>query len=108
MIVVVKLSEWAKADGLSRQSAGRWSCAGVLAVPALKLSTGMILLEGNEPSSGGVAVYARVSSADQRSGPDRPLARPGDLAAGECLGASKVVPALGSGLNRPRAELPGL
>ena len=34
MIVAVKLSEWAKANGVSRQSACRWFHAGVLPVPA--------------------------------------------------------------------------
>ncbi len=80
----------------------------MLPVPAYQLSTGTILVAETEPSAGGVALCARVSSADQRSDPDRQVARPAGLAAREGLGASKVVPELGSGLDGHRAKLDGL
>jgi len=44
MMVVVKLSEWARINAVSRQSACRWSHAGVLAVPARQLATGTVLV----------------------------------------------------------------
>jgi predicted site-specific integrase-resolvase len=45
MMVAVKLSGWARINGVSRQSAWRWLHAGVLAVPARQLATGTILVE---------------------------------------------------------------
>ncbi len=66
MIEPVKLSEWARANGVSRQSATRWFHAGVLAVPARQLATGTILVEEAVAPAAGVAIYARVSSGDQR------------------------------------------
>ncbi len=102
MIVVVKLSEWEKGNGVSRQSACRRFHAGVLSVPAYQLSTGTILVEKNEPRAGGVALYARVSSADQRSDLDRQVARLAEHAAREGRTASKVVSEVGSGLNGHR------
>ncbi len=99
MIVVVKLSEWAKANGVSRQSACRWFHAGVLPVPAYQLSTGTIPVGGNEPRAGGAALCARLSSADQRSDPHRQVARPAGLVAREGFGASRAVSELGSGLD---------
>jgi putative resolvase len=59
MIEPMKLSEWARANGVSRQSATRWFQAGVLPVPARQLATGTILVEQARPSPAGVAIYAR-------------------------------------------------
>ena len=67
MIVGVKLSEAAKANGVSRQSACRWFHAGVLPVPARQLATGTILVEEPPTGRAGVALYARVPSGDQRA-----------------------------------------
>lgn len=70
MIVVVKLSEWAVADGVSRQSACRRSCAGVLPGPAYQLSTGTILLEENEPPGRcGLVCPGVFGGSAVRSGP---------------------------------------
>ncbi|MGI9033705.1 MAG: IS607 family transposase [Acidimicrobiales bacterium] len=71
MIEPVKLSEWARANGVSHQSATRWFHAGVLPVPARQLATGPILVDEPSAAPAGVAIYARVSSADQR-GPGPP------------------------------------
>lgn len=107
MIVAVKLSEWAKANGVSRQGACRWFHAGVLPVPARQLATGTILVE--EPHGrAGVALYARVSSGDQRADLDRQVARLVGHTASMGVVVSKVVSEVGSGLNGHRAKLLGL
>ncbi|MGH9071140.1 MAG: IS607 family transposase, partial [Acidimicrobiales bacterium] len=67
----MKLSDWAKQNGVSRQSATRWFHAGVLPVPARQLATGTILVDEPVKTVPGVAIYARVSSADQRGDLDR-------------------------------------
>ena len=105
MIVGVKLSEWAKANGVSRQSACRWFHAGVLPVPARQLATGTILVEEPPTGRAGVALYAGVSSGDQRADLDRQVARLVGHTASMDVVVSKVVSEVGSGLNGHRAKL---
>ena len=57
---------------MSRQSAWRRFHAGVAPVPAHQLATGTILVEEPPAVRAGVALYARVSSGDQRADLDRP------------------------------------
>lgn len=54
---------------------------------------------------GGVALYARVSSADQRTDLDRQVARLTEAAVGIGLAPTKVVAEVGSGLNGNRSKL---
>lgn len=97
----VKLSEWARANGVIRKSATRWFHAGVLPVPTRQLATGTILVDEPAPSASGVAIYARVSSCGQRGDLDRQVAR---LAAH--LTASGIAPAkVDSGLDGRRTRL---
>ena len=105
MIVGVKLSEWAKANGVSRQSACRWFHAGVLPVPARQLATGTILVEEPPAGRAGVALYARVSSGDQRADLDRQVARLAGHTASMGVVVSKVISEVGSALFGHRAKL---
>lgn len=105
MIVAVKLSEWAKANGVSRQSACRWFHADVLPVPARQLATETILVEEPPAGRAGVALYARVSSGDQRADLDRQAARLTMQATADGLAPTKVVAEVGSGLNGHRTKL---
>ncbi len=104
MIELLKLSEWARANGVSRQSATRWFDAGVLPVPARQLATGTVLVDEPSGPSTGVAIYARVSSADQRGDLDRQVARLTAVATERRL-PTKVVAEVGSGLNGRRTKL---
>lgn len=108
MMMGVKLSEWARVNGVSRQSATRWFHAGVLPVPARQLATGTILVDEPEREAGGVAIYARVSSADQRGVLDRQVARLVVHLTTSGLAPTRVVAEVGSGLNGHRARLLGL
>jgi predicted site-specific integrase-resolvase len=58
--------------------------------------------------AGQVAVYARVSSADQRADLDRQVARVTTWAAGQHLAVSRVVTEIGSALNGRRKKFLGL
>jgi putative resolvase len=62
----MRLSQYAKQMGVSYKTAFRWWKAGKL--DAYQLDTGTIIVrEPAQPSaSQGVALYARVSSADQK------------------------------------------
>lgn len=105
MIVGVKLSEWARANGVSRQSVTRWFHAGVLPAPARQLATGTILVDEPRREAGAVAIYARVSSGDQRGDLDRQVARLVTHLTTAGLAPPKVVAEVGSGLNGHRARL---
>lgn len=102
----MKLSHWAKKQGISYQTAWRYWKTKQLPVAAKQLSTGTILVE-EEPSYGelAVALYARVSSADQKNDLDRQLARLVEFAAEKGLKVSRVVKEIGSGLNGQRPKL---
>jgi putative resolvase len=104
----VKLSEWARTNGVSRQSAARWFHAGVLPVPARQLATGTILVDEPGPIAAGVAIYARVSSADQRGDLDRQVARLVEHATIAGLAPTSVVSEVVAGLNGHRSKLLGL
>ena len=63
----MKLTDWAKENGLSYVTAWRMFRAGKLPVRATQLDTGTILVHPEPVVSGGVALYARVSGSDQRT-----------------------------------------
>lgn len=108
MIVTVKLSAWARLNGVSRQSAARWFHAGMLPVPAQQLATGTILVDQPTKAVLGVAVDARVSSGDQRADLDRQVARLTVEATDRGLAPTKVVAEVGAGLNGHRTKLMAL
>jgi predicted site-specific integrase-resolvase len=105
----VNLKQWAERQGVGYATARRWFAAGQLPVPARRVG-GLILV--GEPAANGpagiTAVYARVSSADQRPDLDRQVARVTGWAAGNGLPVGKVVTEVGSALNGKRRKFLGL
>ena len=74
-------------------------------MPARRLSTGTILVEAAPVPSGGVALYARVSSHGQKEDLDRQLGRLAEWAARENLPVVRTAKEIGSGLNGHRGKL---
>ena len=70
----MKLSDWARKQGVSYLTAWRWFKSGKLPVPARQLPSGTILVEEPLPE-GRTVLYARVSSADQREDLERQVER---------------------------------
>lgn len=102
----MKLSAWAKLQGVSYKTAWRMWKAGTLPVPAEQLATGTVIVHAVERgSAGGVALYARVSSSDQRGDLDRQVARLAVFAAEKSLRVEEVVKEVGSGMNGHRRGL---
>ncbi|MFU8854441.1 IS607 family transposase [Micromonospora sp. SL1-18] len=103
----MNLKEWAASQGIAYVTARRQYAAGTLPVPTYRL--GRLIMVG-EPlpvaSAGGerVVVYARVSSADQRTDLDRQIARVVTWATGQGLSVSQVVTEVGSALNGHRKK----
>ncbi|MGH9048087.1 MAG: IS607 family transposase [Acidimicrobiales bacterium] len=101
----MKLSEWAKRNGVTYKTAHRWFHTGILPAPAKQLPTGTILVDVPEVKGDSVALYARVSSHDQKADLERQQGRLVAWATGRCLHVSRVVSEVGSGLNGHRSKL---
>lgn len=102
----MKLSAWAKQNGLTYKTAWRMWRDGRLPIPAEQLPTGTVLVHppgGEAPD--GIALYARVSSADQRADLDRQLARLAEYAARHNLHVIETVKEVGSGMNGHRRAM---
>ena len=105
----MKLAEWARQQGLDYKTTYRWFRAGILPVPSKQLPTGTILVEPVPwAEKRGAAVYARVSSGDQKRDLERQLARLVEHATANGLSIVKAVSEIGSGLNGHRPKLIGL
>ena len=102
----MKLSVWAKKQGITYQTAWRMCKSGTLGVPFTRLPTGTIIVQEPVTTPGeGAALYARVSSADQKRDLDRQLARLSEFAANEGIHVVEAVTEVGSGLNGHRRKM---
>ncbi|MEU0969043.1 IS607 family transposase [Streptomyces sp. NPDC005917] len=105
----MKLSEWARQQGVSYQTAWRWVKDGKMPVPVVQAPSGTWLVAEPAPAvsaaSGRVVAYCRVSSADQKADLDRQASRVVDGANGLGLPVAEVVTEVGSGLNGRRRKL---
>jgi predicted site-specific integrase-resolvase len=99
----VNLKDWAESQGVAYITAQRWYHAGKLPVPARKVG-GLILVDAEAPAArlGLTAVYARVSSSDQRSDLDRQVARVTAWATEQGMSVDRTVTEVGSALNGTR------
>lgn len=101
----MKLSVWAKENGVSYRAALNWFYAGTLPVPAQQLATGTILVDPPVTETGVVVAYCRVSSHDQKADLERQAGRVLTLSS-ECgIRIDRTVAEIGSGLNGRRTKL---
>jgi len=101
----MRLREWAEREGVHYQTAWRWVRDGQMPVPVSKTPTGMIMVHVDEPAAGGVGLYARVSSHDQRGDLDRQIVRLTSWAAEQQLPVVRVEAEVGSGMNGQRRKV---
>ncbi|SOE46762.1 putative resolvase [Streptomyces sp. OV198] len=102
----MRLSEWARQQGVSYQTAWRWVKDGKMPVPVRQAPSGTWLVD--EPvvqSSGRVVAYCRVSSADQQADLEGQVARVVAGANRQGLAVAEIVTEVGSGLNGRRRKL---
>ncbi|HEX9835005.1 MAG TPA: IS607 family transposase [Mycobacterium sp.] len=102
----MSLAAWAERNGVARVTAYRWFRAGLLPVPARRVGR-LILVDESAGETGPrahTAVYARVSSADQRTDLDRQVARVTAWATTQQIPVDKVVTEVGSALNGRRRK----
>jgi putative resolvase len=102
----MKLSQYAQRAGVTYKTAWRWWKQGQL--DAYQTPTGTVIVrDATAPTAatGRVALYARVSSADQKSDLERQIQRLRDYAAAKGYVVSKEVSEVASGLNDHRPKL---
>ena len=99
----MKLSAYARQIGVTYKTAYRWWKAGRL--DAYQLDTGTVIVRDPLPKSAtGVALYARVSSVDQKNDLERQMERLKDYAAAQGYHVTRMVSEIGSGLNDRRPK----
>jgi putative resolvase len=101
----MKLSQYAKKTGISYKTAWRWYKAGTL--DAYQTPTGMVIVRDPQlerSGTGRIALYARVSSADQKSDLERQVQRLRDYAAARGYQVAKEVSEIASGMNDSRPK----
>jgi putative resolvase len=101
----MRLSEYAKKMGVTYMTAFRWWKAGKL--DAYQLDTGTVIVRdpATQQESLKVALYARVSSADQKADATRQLERLREYALAKGHQVSKEITEIASGLNDQRPKL---
>jgi putative resolvase len=102
----IRLSTWAKQEGVHYKTAQRWYYAGKMPVQTEKTPTGRIMVVLAEKSlNSPVTIYARVSSSDQKSDLVRQVERLQLFASAKGWEVAEVVTEIGSGLNGKRKKL---
>lgn len=104
----MNLTEWAKAQGVHPQTAYRWFREGTLPVPAQRVGPRTILVNVEVNAApeavGGLGLYARVSSHDQRGDLERQVARLTRWAADAGDRVVRVESEIASGTNGARSK----
>jgi putative resolvase len=102
----VNLKEWAVANGVHPHTAYRWFRQGILPVPAERVGPRTILVNVDAYSSpsvtGGVGLYARVSSGDQKADLARQTVRLSEWAAKAGHRVVRIESEIASGMNGAR------
>lgn len=101
----MKLSIWARKQGISYRTAWRWFKEGKLPVVAEQTKTGTILIKDEFTHPNSVAIYARVSSSDQKRDLDQQVARLVSYANAKGWVVAHTFTEIGSGLNGHRPKL---
>jgi putative resolvase len=105
----MRLKEWAAQQGIHYQTAWKWFRDGKLPVPALQTPSGTILVQSaadaRPPEDGGLGLYARVSSHDQRADLDRQVSRLTQWAAAASAQVVRVEAEVASGMTGRRPKL---
>jgi putative resolvase len=106
----MKLVDWAEKQGINYMTAWRWFKQDKMPVKTVQTPSGMILVEVEDDSATrthpkSTAIYARVSSHDQKKDLDGQVARMSIYAAKNELVVTKVLTEIGSGLNGNRKKL---
>ena len=98
----MKLSVWAKQQGVTYKTAYRMFQAGQLPVRSEQFATGTIIVHPEAPIVRRVVLYGRVSSSDQKEDLGRQMERLRNYSASQGWQVDAEVTDIGSGLNGRR------
>jgi len=104
----MKLSTWAKQQGITYKTAWKWVKNDTMPCPYEKLPTGTIIVhpENNvKEENKRIYIYGRVSSAKQKEDLNRQIQRCKDFAIARGLSIDKTFKEIASGMNDKRPEL---
>ncbi|MHB1774227.1 MAG: IS607 family transposase [Acidimicrobiales bacterium] len=104
----MNLTDWARAQGVHPQTAYRWFRLGTLPVPAVRVNSRSVLVSPDAvlaKSTGGLGLYARVSSHDQKADLERQVSRLAEWAANAGQLVVRVEAEVGSGMSGTRAKV---
>ncbi len=101
----MKLSEWAKSQGINYQTAFKWFKKGKLPVPAYQTKTKTIIVTQSQAAQGQTAAYIMVSSHDEKSDMEQQVARIAIWGTENGYAIHQVVTEIGSGLKGHRPKL---
>jgi putative resolvase len=104
----MKLSQYAKQQGISYRTALRWFCAGTIKGYHAPSGTIIVTVEKPQQTIQKVAIYARVSTASHRANLERQAERPLHYCKVRGYQVSQVVKEIASGVNNSRPKLLGL
>lgn len=99
----MKLSDYAKSQGISYQTAWRMWKRGEL--NANQLPSGTVIVNGSVSTLQGVVIYARVSSSENKSNLDSQAERLTRYCEAKGYQITKIVKEVGSGVNDNRKKL---
>jgi putative resolvase len=105
----MNLTQWARSQGIHPQTAYRWFREDRLPVPAVRVNSRTVLVAPDAAlvtaAQGGIGLYARVSSHDQKADLDRQIARLSAWAAQAGGSVVRVEAGVGSGMNGARSKV---
>jgi predicted site-specific integrase-resolvase len=105
----MKLSQWAKSQGIHYNTAYNWFRAGTLPVNCYQTSTGTIIIQENQQIVNNkiekVVIYARVSSHNKKDDLERQAKRCEDFCVAKGFSITKTYKEIASGMNDNRKQL---
>lgn len=103
----MKLSDWAKKEGISYKTAHNWFRDNKLPVKSYQTKSGTIIIDDSNMKNEncGLAIYARVSSNDKKDDLKRQVDRCEKFCFNKGLEVNKIYKEIASGMNDNRKEL---
>ena len=101
----MKLSVWAKSQGVTYTTAWKWFRTGQLPVPARQLANGTILVDAETVAQRRVVVYSHASGDENEARLDGRVLQCVSFANSQGLAVNEVVPEVGSRGNDRRSKL---
>ncbi len=101
----MKLSVWAKQQGIIYHTAWRWWNTGKLPVEIEQMLSGTLIVKEHKSTPGSVALHACVSTNDQKKDLGAQLGRLSAFTASKGWIVSKTIAEIGPGLNGHRPKL---